>query len=657
MSTMAENVIAARAENRPPMLERIAKEIWDRVKLLIEGSELSLQERESKLYNEFDRFTSKNGETIHSYYLRCAKLINDMNTIGMTMQKLQVNTMFVNNLQSECSKFVTDVKLAKDMHNASFDQLYAYLRQHEVHANEVRMMRQIFPDPLALVANTHTPTPFYNTQQYNQPHYNQQFPAFTQQQQFYSPPPPQQSYETPAVHHQSYEAPIFHQQPYQAPAIHHQSLAVFPQLDSSLVVPKFLPTDDPIESLNKAMTFLSITITSRYPQTNNQLRTLSNPRNQATIQDGRGKAIGTRVVKNTGNVATNQSRVIRCYNCRGLDALALTTTAIFQTDDIDAFNLDCDKMPTSSAVFMENLCAYDSDVLSKVPNHDTYQDNNVIDQSVLEMQYSKQPVFVDDSNIDITSESNVISYNQYMKENKSEVVQDTTSSEQQDAMIMSVIEEMSNQVAKYNAVNKENKALDLQPLFPKHKKNREAYVDYLIQTKEHADTLRELVEQARALKLFDNALDYACKFTTPIQELLVYVSATCPSSRNDSENLVDVTPMKRNRQVTFEKTNQVQVHLNVTVRIIRTYNGTKFVNQTLKGYYEDVGITYQTSVVITPQQNDVVKDLGKLKPKADIDIFIGYSPAKKAYRIYNKWTRLIMETIHVKFDELRAMAS
>ncbi|GKA90348.1 hypothetical protein Tco_0812218 [Tanacetum coccineum] len=125
MSTMAENVIAAGSKNRPPMLERsqydssqsrmllyiqgkehgkqlldsglppdvyslvnhhlVAKEIWDRVKLLMEGSELSVQERESKLYNEFDGFTSKKGETIHSYYLRFAKLINDMNMIGMAM--------------------------------------------------------------------------------------------------------------------------------------------------------------------------------------------------------------------------------------------------------------------------------------------------------------------------------------------------------------------------------------------------------------------------------------------------------------------------------------------------------------------------------------------------------------------------------------------
>ncbi|GKG00198.1 hypothetical protein Tco_0301888, partial [Tanacetum coccineum] len=100
----------------------VAKEIWDKVKLLIEGTELSLQERESKFYNEFDRFTSKKGKTIHSYYLGFAQLINDMNTIGMTMTKLQFNSKLVNKFQPEWSKFVIDVKLAKDMHESSFDQ-------------------------------------------------------------------------------------------------------------------------------------------------------------------------------------------------------------------------------------------------------------------------------------------------------------------------------------------------------------------------------------------------------------------------------------------------------------------------------------------------------------------------------------------------------
>ncbi|GKF25267.1 gag-pol polyprotein, partial [Tanacetum coccineum] len=50
-------------------------------------------------------------------------------------------------------------------------------------------------------------------------------------------------------------------------------------------------------------------------------------------------------------------------------------------------------------------------------------------------------------------------------------------------------------------------------------------------------------------------------------------------------------------------------------------------------------------------------DLGKMKPKADIGIFVGYSKSSRGFRIYNRRTRKIMETIHVKFDELTAMAS
>nr|GFB09327.1 hypothetical protein [Tanacetum cinerariifolium] len=51
------------------------------------------------------------------------------------------------------------------------------------------------------------------------------------------------------------------------------------------------------------------------------------------------------------------------------------------------------------------------------------------------------------------------------------------------------------------------------------------------------------------------------------------------------------------------------------------------------------------------------ENLGKLQPKADIGIFIGYAPTKKAFRTYNRRIRRIVETIHVDFDELKAMAS
>nr|GEZ84688.1 hypothetical protein [Tanacetum cinerariifolium] len=94
--------------------------------------------------------------------------------------------------------------------------------------------------------------------------------------------------------------------------------------------------------------------------------------------------------------------------------------------------------------------------------------------------------------------------------------------------------------------------LDLQPLSPKLMKNREAHVDYLKKTKEHANTLRDIVEQARDLKPLDNALEYACKFTTRIHELLVYVSAKCHSSRTKSEKLVVVTLMNKPKQGRFE---------------------------------------------------------------------------------------------------------
>ncbi|GKF87435.1 retrovirus-related pol polyprotein from transposon TNT 1-94, partial [Tanacetum coccineum] len=50
-------------------------------------------------------------------------------------------------------------------------------------------------------------------------------------------------------------------------------------------------------------------------------------------------------------------------------------------------------------------------------------------------------------------------------------------------------------------------------------------------------------------------------------------------------------------------------------------------------------------------------DLRKMKPKADVGFFVGYSESTRGFRIYNRQTKKIMEMIHVKFDELTAMAS
>ncbi|GJS93201.1 hypothetical protein Tco_0800169 [Tanacetum coccineum] len=184
------------------------------------------QERWSaKLYNEFDRFASAKGESLHEYYLRFSQLINNMHTIRMTMQPVQVNTKFLNNLQPEWRKFVTNVKLAKNLYMSNYDHLYVYLSKHEVHANEVRLMRERFPNPLAL---------FYSSQ----PH-----------SQSYEVPHHQQQYQTPISH----STPLVSQHAYQASVISQQSQAEFPQLDLGLAVPSFLPYDDPIASLNKVL--------------------------------------------------------------------------------------------------------------------------------------------------------------------------------------------------------------------------------------------------------------------------------------------------------------------------------------------------------------------------------------------------------------------
>nr|GEW04343.1 hypothetical protein [Tanacetum cinerariifolium] len=80
---------------------KVAKEIWDRVKLLMQGTKLSLQEKECKLYDEFDKFTFVNGKTLYQYYWRFAQLINNMNVINMSMRPVQVNTKFLNSLPPE----------------------------------------------------------------------------------------------------------------------------------------------------------------------------------------------------------------------------------------------------------------------------------------------------------------------------------------------------------------------------------------------------------------------------------------------------------------------------------------------------------------------------------------------------------------------------
>ncbi|GJX87858.1 retrovirus-related pol polyprotein from transposon TNT 1-94 [Tanacetum coccineum] len=205
--------------------------------------------------------------------------------------------------------------------------------------------------------------------------------------------------------------------------------------------------DDPIDAINHMMSFLSAVVTSRYPTTNNQLKNSSNPRTYTPGASG----------SNSGK----QSTVI-CYNCKReghiskqctkpkrkqddswfkdkvllvqaqansqilheeeLAFLAypgtregqatqtvITHNAAYQANDLDAYDSDCDELNTAKVALMANLSHYGSDALAEVHNPDNV-DNNMINQGVQVIPSSEQSNVVNQSETEITGDSNIIPY-------------------------------------------------------------------------------------------------------------------------------------------------------------------------------------------------------------------------------------------------------
>ncbi|GJW40969.1 integrase, catalytic region, zinc finger, CCHC-type containing protein [Tanacetum coccineum] len=171
--------------------------------------------------------------------------------------------------------------------------------------------------------------------------------------------------------------------------------------ENGFVVLVFSPGDDLIDYLNKAMAFLTVIVSSRFPSTNNQLRTSSNPRNQATIQDGRvivqqvqgrqgqnysGTTYKGNATSSRGNTTIRLARVVKCYNCQDEEQLAFLVdlripagqaqtiiphNAAFQTEDLDTYDSDCDDLLTAQAILMANISNYGSDIILEATIQDT----------------------------------------------------------------------------------------------------------------------------------------------------------------------------------------------------------------------------------------------------------------------------------------------
>ncbi|GJX68401.1 hypothetical protein Tco_0304128 [Tanacetum coccineum] len=197
-------------------------------------------------------------------------------------------------------------------------------------------------------------------------------------------------------------------------------------LMQGFAAPVFSLGDDPITCLNKAMAFLTPVASS----------------SNATSFGGKCK--WTAWYKDKAMLAEAQEAG------QILDEEQLAFLADPGTEDLDSYDSDCDDISNAQAVLMANISNYSFDVISKVPHSETYL-NDMENQSVHAMQDFEQTSAVDFIDNEIHSDSNIIPYSQYLQERQQANVQDTNLQVQQDSMILSVIEQMSEQMI--NRVN------------------------------------------------------------------------------------------------------------------------------------------------------------------------------------------------------------
>ncbi|GKA82820.1 hypothetical protein Tco_0789568 [Tanacetum coccineum] len=176
--------------------------------------------------------------------------------------------------------------------------------------------------------------------------------------------------------------------------------------------------------------------------------------------------------------------------------------AAYQADDLDAYDSDCDEISTSKAVLMANLSSYGSDVFSEVPYSDN-TNNDMLNQSVQKMPYYEQPHPVDYPENEITSDSNIIPYSQYMLETQNAAIQDTNSSAQQDTMILYVFEQLSHQVTNCNKVNKDNLIAN-ETLSSEFERNKERVK--LLEERQNVD-LNQIISQDIVNIVVNSSLD------------------------------------------------------------------------------------------------------------------------------------------------------
>ncbi|GJU45367.1 hypothetical protein Tco_1202633 [Tanacetum coccineum] len=132
-----------------------AKEIWEQIKRLMHRSKITSHVRHSRLMDEFDKFTAKEGESLDFVPERLTTLVNIMDHSNVRSIPVAINTKFLNCLQPEWSKYVTIVRHNQTGPAVSYDVLYDQLVQFEPHVLSSRAKKAAKNhDPLALIAHS-----------------------------------------------------------------------------------------------------------------------------------------------------------------------------------------------------------------------------------------------------------------------------------------------------------------------------------------------------------------------------------------------------------------------------------------------------------------------------------------------------------------------
>ncbi|GJW27018.1 retrovirus-related pol polyprotein from transposon TNT 1-94 [Tanacetum coccineum] len=279
---------------------KTANEMWIAIERLQQGESLNVQDVKTNLFWEFGKFTSRDGESMESYYSRFYKLMNELTRNNLQVTTMQVNVQFLQQLQPEWSRFVTVVKQSKEIDTISYHTLFDILKQYQNEVNDIRAERIAkSANPLALLAVA-------------QPYSDN----------YYQAPKPQRSNATSSSTRPS--ASTRHKGKEIAKPVTPQSESVSVSEEDS--DPEQAQRD---KDMQKNLALLAKYFKRLYKPTNNNLRTSSNSRNKTedttprynndnqSGQFGNQRTMTVAGTRETVGSPVVQQNGIQCFNCKG----------------------------------------------------------------------------------------------------------------------------------------------------------------------------------------------------------------------------------------------------------------------------------------------------------------------------------------------------